>query len=285
MSRPTETETRYDFGRNWDSFAAQLSDEAIENAVTGLKKLTGPGSGARFLDIGSGSGVHSLAALRLGAKTVRCIDYDNDSVATTRALLTQRAPDADWEVRQGDILAERASDGPNNNASDDQFDTVYSWGVLHHTGDMWRAVENAATFVRPGGRFVIALYMKTPLCGFWKVEKYLYAKFPKLRPIFRWPFAALLLAGTSIRKRQSPRSIIGNYRQQRGMSFLHDVDDWLGGYPYESVRNEEVISFMASRGFELIECFNVKTPIGLFGSGCGEWVFRRSESAAQTELE
>lgn len=275
-----KSETRYDFGRNWDSFAGQLSEAAIENAIAGLRKLTPSGTGAQFLDIGSGSGVHSLAALRLGATSVRCIDYDNDSVATTRAVLTQHAPGADWEVRQGDILAERGPMSSDANTGDGLFDTVYSWGVLHHTGDMWRAVDNAATFVRPGGRFVIALYLKTPLCGFWRVEKYIYAKFPLLRPFFRWPFAAMLLLGTSIRKRQMPGTVIRQYKWQRGMSFLHDIDDWLGGYPYESVRNEEIVAFMASRGFELTECFNVKASVGVFGSGCGEWVFRRIESAS-----
>lgn len=279
MNQPTEIETRYDFGRNWDAFASQLTEEAIENAITGLEKLTQPSIGGRFLDIGSGSGVHSLAALRLGAKTVRCIDYDDASVATTRAVLAQYAGESDWDAKQGDILVERAETGPGP-ASAELFDTVYSWGVLHHTGDMWRAIDNAATFVRPGGRFVVALYLKTPLCGFWRIEKHLYAKFPLLRPFFRWPFAVILLSGISIRKLQKPGTVIRNYQRQRGMSFLHDVDDWLGGYPYESVRNEEIISFMTSRGFEMTECFNIKTPVGVFGSGCGEWVFRRNEVAA-----
>ena len=38
------------------------------------------------------------------------------------------------------------------------FDIVYSWGVLHHTGDVWHAIENAASRVKPGGIFYIALY-------------------------------------------------------------------------------------------------------------------------------
>ena len=55
------------------------------------------------------------------------------------------------------------------------FDFVYSWGVLHHTGDMYRALRGAAGRVAPGGRFLFALYRRTPLCWLWKLEKRWYA--------------------------------------------------------------------------------------------------------------
>ena len=37
-------------------------------------------------------------------------------------------------------------------------DVVYSWGVLHHTGEMWHAIQNAGSRVHDRSWFYIALY-------------------------------------------------------------------------------------------------------------------------------
>src|SRR5215831_11278680 len=93
--------------------------------------------GKTFLDIGSGSGMHSLAALRLGADRIFSFDYDENSVMSTARLRDSAGSPAKWTVEVGSVLDERFI------RTLDQFDIVYSWGVLHHTGDMWPAVRNA----------------------------------------------------------------------------------------------------------------------------------------------
>ena len=141
-------------------------------AVEGVKKLFPDGlAGKDLLDIGCGSGLHSLAALLLGAASVTAIDIDENSVSTTQALLTKYVAVSKWTVKVGSIFdASPATLG--------QFDVVYSWGVLHHTGDMWLAFEKTASLVRPAGLLAIAIYARTICDAFWRVEKRLYAGRP-----------------------------------------------------------------------------------------------------------
>ncbi|MBC7358443.1 MAG: 50S ribosomal protein L11 methyltransferase [Desulfacinum sp.] len=85
---------RFDFGKNWASYAKKINEVRIEEAVKNLCRLLGKTTleGESFFDIGSGSGLHSLAALRLGAARVEAIDIDADSVRTTEALLEKYVP-------------------------------------------------------------------------------------------------------------------------------------------------------------------------------------------------
>src|SRR4051812_49312550 len=109
-------------------------------------------AGQRFLDVGSGSGLFSLAARRLGA-SVHSFDYDPQSVACT-AQLKKRffATDGSWKVERGSAL------DPVYLKSLGEFDIVYSWGVLHHTGQMWKALDLVGGPVKKGGKLFIALY-------------------------------------------------------------------------------------------------------------------------------
>src|SRR5439155_2047567 len=130
-------------------------DARIAAAERSLEEMLGRGSLAhkRFLDIGSGSGLFSLAARRLGARRVHSFDYDPQSVACTRELRRRYLPDDPaWTIERGSILDERFA------ASLGSFDVVYSWGVLHHTGDMWRALELALSTVDDGGLIFVAIY-------------------------------------------------------------------------------------------------------------------------------
>jgi len=73
------------------------------------------------------------------------------------------------------------------------------------------------------------------------------------------------------RKRLSTH--IRNYRNKRGMDFMHDVRDWIGGYPYESIRPRELDALLHPLGFVRVQA-SVKRRSGLFGSGCDEYLYR-----------
>jgi SAM-dependent methyltransferase len=263
------------FGRNWLDYAKGVGEEQIVQATRGLERLLGDAAlrEKTFLDIGCGSGVHSVAALRLGARRVVAVDVDPDSVAAAEALLARYAGSHEWYVRRADQFGLDAQ-------SDGTFDVVYAWGVLHHTGALRRAIRHCATLVAPGGLLVVALYRKTWLCWLWKAEKWFYARASlSVQATVRWFYLRLFslrLRATGRTLRSYAESYIGN----RGMSFWHDVHDWLGGWPYESMAPPEVERIMTELGFAAVRSFVqpgrvLGRDLGLFGSGCDEYVFQR----------
>jgi 2-polyprenyl-6-hydroxyphenyl methylase/3-demethylubiquinone-9 3-methyltransferase len=264
---------RFEFGRNWSRFLTVLNEDRIEQAEASLRRMLQVENldGMRFLDIGSGSGLFSLAAKRLGAK-VQSFDYDPFSVACTRELRQRYFPnDPDWTVAEGSAL------DADYVKSLGQFDVVYSWGVLHHTGDMWKALEHASLPVAPGGKLFIAIYNDTgSQSSRWKWIKKTYNRLPG---VLQPPFAALTIAPTEIKQALSSLLTLrpGNYlrswteyESNRGMTKWRDIVDWVGGYPYEVAKPEEIFDFFVARGFSLTK---LKCGVGL---GCSEYVFVRS---------
>jgi SAM-dependent methyltransferase len=266
----TERETHFEFGENWKNYAKTIDQKRIDFAVEGMRKLFPDGlAGKAFLDIGCGSGLHSLAALLLGAASVTAVDIDENSVSTTQELLTRYAPNSKWTAKVASVFeASPASLG--------QFDVVYSWGVLHHTGDMWRAIECAAHLVNHDGRFAIAIYSATKFDWFWIAEKRIYARAPRIIQLgIRWLFmAALLLRFTMLGR--NPVSFLRQYADARGMNFSHDTHDWLGGYPYETATATELHDRISRMGFTELRSFRLPTTRGLFGTGCHEFVFQKA---------
>lgn len=263
-------EARFEFGRNWASFAQLLDEERIASARDRLATMLGTRSlaGRRFLDIGCGSGLHALAALRLGAKEVVAIDLDPHSASTAQAVLSRFWPGANWVVHNISVFdLETRSFGP--------FDIVYSWGVLHHTGEMHRALRVAAAQVGPGGQLAVALYGKTRYCGIWtRIKRWYVGAMPgqksRAERLYTRLFGIyLLLRG----KRLSTH--IASYNKKRGMDYHHDVRDWIGGYPYESITSRELAVLLAPLGFST-EWQDVRRRSGLFGSGCDEFRLRRT---------
>ncbi|HET8550074.1 MAG TPA: class I SAM-dependent methyltransferase [Bryobacteraceae bacterium] len=262
---------RFEFGRNWERFLSQLSDERIRVAETSLKDMLETDSleGKSFVDIGSGSGLFSLAARRLGARVVS-FDYDPHSAACTAELRRRYFPgDASWTVRQGSVLDAAFLSALGS------FDVVYSWGVLHHTGKMWPALGNVAPLVAPGGRLFIAIYNdQGNISRRWLAVKRAYNQLPnRLRFLVVWPCAAHLFWRPIVKDflRGRPFHTFRTYKEQRGMSAWRDVVDWVGGYPFEVARPEEIFDFFRGRGFSLAR---IKTCGGSLG--CNEFVFIRN---------
>ncbi len=256
-----ERDKHFAFGKNWINFSKKIDKSLIEEAQKDLNRLTGDLKNKSFIDIGSGSGLHSLSAINLGAKKLVATDYDDDSVQASKTLINKMVTNnkIDIEVFQDDIL---------NSKINEKFDVVYSWGVLHHTGNMWKAIENSLNLVDNDGLFVISIYVKNRFCNIWtKIKKtYTYGNvLTRLIMSFIW-FPLHFL-----------RKVVNGsiYKQGRGMVWFNDSLDWLGGYPYESATKEELEEFMARFGFNLTKSYGTTPSIGVFGSGCAEYVFKR----------
>jgi 2-polyprenyl-6-hydroxyphenyl methylase/3-demethylubiquinone-9 3-methyltransferase len=262
---------RFEFGANWSRFLRVLNEERIAAAEQSLRGMLEVETlvGRRFLDIGCGSGLFSLAARRLGA-TVHSFDYDPRSVACAMEL-RRRYFDGDqsWTIAEGSVLdADYVS-------SLGEFDVVYSWGVLHHTGAMWKALDNAATPLKVGGQLFVAIYNTQPgWTPFYTRIKRLYVESPA---VGKWFIAGTYIGVTTLRQflsdvrhGRNPFAVYKEYQTRaRGMSVWYDLIDWLGGYPFETARPEEIFDFYRRRGFALQR---LTTDAGL---GCNQFVFRR----------
>lgn len=271
-------ESHFRFGENWAEFARDIDSVKIQEAERNLARLLGRAdlSGLTFLDIGSGSGLHSLAALRMGALRVTAVDIDADSVATTRTLLARHAAGMNWTAELRSVFEL----DPRNRG---RFDIVYSWGVLHHTGAMFEAIQTAASLVDERGCLCIALYGRTALCGLWRREKRFYSRASKrqqlvLQRCYIGIYWSVQTARNLVRGRRfSLRDHAQEYSKYRGMNFYTDIHDWLGGYPYESASPDEVRRFVGGLGFVEERAFiQPGKRHGLLGTGCDEYVFRRA---------
>jgi 2-polyprenyl-6-hydroxyphenyl methylase/3-demethylubiquinone-9 3-methyltransferase len=261
---------RFEFGKNWSAFLGVLNDERIAVAMQSLSEKLGPLDGKTFLDIGCGSGLFSLSAAKLGASRVVSIDFDPQSVACARELKRRYFPAMDsWEVAQGSVLDDAFL------ATLGTFDVVYIWGVAHHTGAMWKALGNLPPLVRPGGQLYTAIYNDQ---GFrsrvWTAVKRLYCSGPLGRWLviavyFPW-FFLLGVAADLFLLFRNPLRRYREYKKHRGMSMTHDWYDWLGGYPFEVAKPEEVFNFFRDRGFALKY---LKTVGGALGNN--EFVFEK----------
>lgn len=266
---------RFRFGENWARFLGVLSDERIGQAERSLAQVLGEPSltGKTFLDIGSGSGLSSLVARRLGAR-VHSFDFDPQSVACTAELRRRCFPDdPDWVVESGSALdaayLERLG----------RFDIVSSWGVLHHTGAMWKALDLAGQRVAPGGTLFVAIYNDQGAWSpRWQKIKQTYCSSVAGRALVSSAFIPWwILRGVAadLVWQRNPLERYRSYGEGRGMSVWHDWHDWLGGYPFEYAKPEALLDFYRERGFTLEKLVTVGGSVG-----CNEFVFRKHSGQA-----
>lgn len=260
----------FSFGKNWENFIrVNFSEDRIEISRKHILEFLGFDDlkGKYFLDIGCGSGIHSLAALKANAKKIVSFDVDPYSVETTKKVREMHGNPSQWEVLHGSIL------DVDFISQLDPADIVYSWGVLHHTGALWQAMRSAAALLKEGGLFYIAIYEKTAQSDYWIKIKKRYNR----SSAFVKRLMELGYVWNSFFKTISPKGIrasidyIKNYKRSRGMEFWTDVKDWLGGWPYEPATLEEVCGFCEKElGLEKIK---IKT-----GEANIEYLFGRSSS-------
>ena len=266
--------TRFEFGKNWSQFLRLLNEDRVKLAEESLLRLLEVDTleNKTFLDIGSGSGLYSLAARRLGAR-VHSFDYDSQSVSCTTELKSRYFPeDGDWVIESGDALDQKYLKNLG------KFDVVYSWGVLHHTGDMWSALHNASEMVQQNGFFYVSIYNDQggPSRRILRIKK-IYNLIPNG---FKWiiwmPMLIKLWWRNTLRDLIKDGKLFSTWRnyaqvEARGMSAFTDLIDWVGGLPFEVAKPEEIFDFFAERNFVLKR---LKTCGG--GIGCNEFVFKKS---------
>jgi len=292
MIKKTKSKT-FLFGKNWLDYVNNFLDEDKINGVKEslLKYLPERKyRGKTFIDIGCGSGIFSLAALRLGCEKVISFDVDKYSIEATNLvkgkfsfLLPEKA---EWKIFEGSILDDQLKEKLKSKG-----DIVYSWGVLHHTGNMYRAIKNAAELVASKGYFIIAIYNRAPSSDYWLKVKNFYNYSPKIIKIL---LSHMVFSYIIIRRFGSylksifmgrPRlfKLSKILERERGMSIFYDVNDWLGGYPYEYAIVDEINAYVKNLGFELISNptkldspqKNFSNQFSFNNTGCNEFVFKK----------
>jgi SAM-dependent methyltransferase len=263
--RSMEEVRRFAFGKNWQSYSINsLTPARIEQSCRAFRDLVAGIDlrGRRFIDIGYGQGLSLIAAAQMGA-TVMGIDVDQDNIeAFRRVQQTIGYPEA-ITIRGASIL-----DDGFVNEHRGRFDIVHSWGVLHHTGDMRKAIENACALVAAEGYFICAIYNRHWTSPVWKIIKWSYNNLPG--PLQRAMISLLypvIYVAKLLVTRENPKQM------DRGMDFLHDVVDWIGGYPYEYADIEEIRNDVCRQGFNCLRMRAAQVP-----TGCNEFVFQKTDN-------
>jgi len=230
--------------------------------MLGMKSL----QDKRLLDAGCGSDLFSLAALQLNADKVISFDVDTDCVQCAELLNERLGLYDNWEIMQGDLL-DKSQLGRLG-----KFDVVYSWGVLHHTGNMWDAIENISNLVKHDGLLFISIYnYQGMISKGWACVKKIYNKSPAIFQFIissGYSLLVLLTAALSgmIQRRRVSSWFAGS---ERGMSLWHDCVDWCGGYLFETTSADELFKFFYKKDFYLI---NMRLR---HRSGCNEMIFKK----------
>jgi SAM-dependent methyltransferase len=254
---------KFTFGKNWLSFSENaLNAEKINIARSAFSELTDgiDLKGKNFIDIGFGQGLGLYNSQALGANVLG-IDLDPDCKNALESTQKYFPGSSIPKVEIASILNENIQDV----LSIKKFDIVHSWGVLHHTGNMALAIKNAIKLVDSKGYFIIAIYNRHWTSPIWTVIKILYRALPGFMQEM-----ALLVFQFLMKFRTDATRDKNDHSTDRGMDLLHDIRDWLGGYPYEYASIEEMETLMKNYGFSIQKV--IKTP---GWTGCNQFVFKK----------
>ncbi len=238
------SEITFSFGENWKKLNETITRKEIESAKDDLRFWIGENriKDAHVIDIGSGSGIHSLSFFELGVASLFSFDYDKYSVEATTMHWEHNGKPSNWSVQHGSILDTEYVSSLGN------FDIVYSWGVLHHTGNMWKAIQNAASLVKPGGIFFITIYNDYNFDRSIR-DKTNYNKAGVLgKKLLESKF---IIKEMLILLKSGKNPFAWNRKKERGMNVYRDIVDWLGGLPYEIANEDEMLQFGLKNGFNL----------------------------------
>lgn len=264
-------EKKFSFGKNWAAYLKKLTPKKVELAKKSLADFTKQDfKGKSFLDIGCGSGLFSLAASLLGAKVVS-VDVDENSLSCARYLRAQyKIGEDEWTIKKASALDKTSLEALG------EFDIVYSWGVLHHTGNMWDALQNVVSLVKEQGLLYIAIYNDFKGLPFssktWVKIKRVYSGSGRvLRSVIKLIYVCMLIAGITLSGR-NPVKYIKEYEKSstRGMDFFSDAEDWLGGHPYEYASVEQIDELYERQGFKRVNLKETKRE------GCNEFLFKKA---------
>ncbi len=257
---------RYKFGENWLRFLQNVDKKNFANAKNSLKFILSKKNNKSFVDVGCGSGLFSLSATYY-YKRILSLDIDDNSLLATKTLKkTFKINSKKWRIKKGSVLNKKFLKKIG------KFDMVYCWGVAHHTGDMWKALENLKILTKKNSRLFIAIYNDQGIKSkIWWMIKIIYNFLPNfLRKFYLKVFELLYYINYTI-KNFGKLDYKKLRKQRRGMNFWENLDDWIGGYPYEYSSVEKLNNFFIERGFKLLK---VKKS---HGSGCNEILFERKK--------
>lgn len=269
-----QKDNQFSFGKNWKEFLNTLNDQKIEKAKESLVKFFGGEDkikGKTFLDFGCGSGIFSLAAYLLGAKRVVSVDIDTYSVGCAIEMKKRSNNPDNWEIKIGSVLDDQFI------SSLGKYEVIYSWGVLHHTGNMYKAFDNIQKLVEENGLLFLAIYNNNKgknaiLAGssaFWLKIKRFYSSSPQIMKkvmigiYYAWFFVGYLVTF------RNPIKYIKDFGKERGMNFHTDIRDWLGGYPYEFATQDELVNYFSPGGFLTVKLLSSDNL------GCHEILYKK----------
>ena len=187
----------------------------------------------RVLDAGCGTGVCSLALSERG-REITALDLSAGSLRTARALAGGRGR-ANVRCVQASLLAQPFADAT--------FDLAFSWGVIHHTPDPIRALDELVRTLRPGGTLVLAVYLRTGLTWLHEAIRWVCLRSPDaVRRAILAGFAGVVRVGERLGKVDEVRADNPRIESQ--------VEDWFFVPEKHFFGIEEMRRLIEDRGLE-----------------------------------